>query len=134
MGNDLKHPPITVMEIWLSRILRGGVIASSLLILAGIALVFAHHPDYATGRVAMDAVLKQLAAPQSVGEVVAGLGRGEGRAVIVVGLGLLIATPMARVAVSLLIFLRQGDWKFVLITGIVLVLLLVSFWLGRAVG
>ena len=134
MENNVNHLAVTAMELWLSRILRGGVIASSFLILAGIVLVFVHHPDYAAGGVAIDTVLKQLSAPQSIGEVVTGLGRGEGRAVIVLGLFVLIATPITRVAASLLIFLHQRDRKFVLITAIVLVLLLLSFWLGRAEG
>jgi uncharacterized membrane protein len=120
------------MEVWLSRILRGGVVISSVIILVGIALIFVHHPSYATGGAGVDVVIREMAAPHSLAEVFWGIAQGEGRAIIVLGLCVLIATPMARVAASLLLFLHQRDKKFVLITSLVLLLLLLSFWLGRA--
>jgi uncharacterized membrane protein len=49
-----------------------------------------------------------------------------GRAIIQLGLLLLIATPVARVAFSLVAFLRERDRAYVLITSFVLALLLVS--------
>jgi uncharacterized membrane protein len=52
----------------------------------------------------------------------------------VLGLLLLIATPVMRVAVSVLIFVHQRDWTFVVITSVVLVLLVLSFVLGRVEG
>ena len=48
------------------------------------------------------------------------------------GLLLLILTPVVRVAVSILAFRAQRDRTYVLITSAVLVLLLLSFVLGRA--
>lgn len=53
---------------------------------------------------------------------------------IIIGLFVLIATPVVRVGVSVVLFLHQRDRKFVLITLLVLVLLLASFLLGRAGG
>ena len=53
-------------------------------------------------------------------------------AVIVAGLVLLIATPVIRVAVSLVAFTRERDRTFVAITATVLFLLLLSFLLGKA--
>jgi uncharacterized membrane protein len=50
------------------------------------------------------------------------------------GLLLLIATPVLRVAVSILAFVYQRDRAFVAITSIVLALLLTSFVLGRGGG
>jgi uncharacterized membrane protein len=50
------------------------------------------------------------------------------------GLLLLIATPVMRVAFSVLVFVYQHDRVFVVITSIVLTLLLVSFVLGRGGG
>jgi predicted membrane protein len=48
-------------------------------------------------------------------------------ALLTVGLLVLLLTPVSRVAVSVVGFLRARDWWFVLYTSIVLVLLLVSF-------
>lgn len=50
------------------------------------------------------------------------------------GLLLLIATPVARVAASIVLFARERDITFVIITTTVLVLLLLSFVLGAAGG
>jgi uncharacterized membrane protein len=50
------------------------------------------------------------------------------------GLLLLIATPVLRVAVSVLAFVYQRDRTFVIITSVVLTLLLASFVLGKAGG
>jgi uncharacterized membrane protein len=53
-----------------------------------------------------------------------------GLAVIKVGLLLLLAIPGARVALSCVLFARMRDRRFVIITSIVLMLLLVSFAVG----
>jgi uncharacterized membrane protein len=50
------------------------------------------------------------------------------------GLLLLLATPVLRVAVSILAFIYEKDGIFVMITSIVLALLLLSFVLGRVTG
>jgi len=42
------------------------------------------------------------------------------------GIVVLLATPVARVFVSILDYAQQGDWKFTLLTAIVLVELLAS--------
>ena len=49
-----------------------------------------------------------------------------------VGLLVLIATPVMRVAVSILAFAADRDWRFVAITISVLAILLVSLLVGRA--
>jgi uncharacterized membrane protein len=54
-----------------------------------------------------------------------------GRGLIEFGLLILIATPMARVAFSLLAFLYQRDWTYVAVTVIVLGLLLYSLLAGH---
>jgi hypothetical protein len=47
--------------------------------------------------------------------------------VLTLGLLVLLLTPVARVMVSVIGFLRDRDWPFVLYTGIVLTLLIGSF-------
>ncbi|MEP7344048.1 MAG: DUF1634 domain-containing protein, partial [Gemmatimonadaceae bacterium] len=49
-----------------------------------------------------------------------------GRGLIQLGLLLLIITPVARVALSLVVFARQRDWMYIGITSIVLILLVVG--------
>jgi uncharacterized membrane protein len=69
---------------------------------------------------------------QSFGALPGGIVSGGGKPVVMLGLLLLIATPVLRVAVSVVIFLIQADLTYVLITLIVLTLLLASFFLGTA--
>jgi len=58
------------------------------------------------------------------------LAGGSGRAIITAGLLVLIATPVARVAFSIVIFVREGDRLYVAITSAVLLILLFGFALG----
>ena len=55
---------------------------------------------------------------------------GEGRALIQLGLLVLIATPVARVAMSLIAFVRRRDWLYSAVTLIVMGVLLFSL-VGR---
>ncbi len=62
----------------------------------------------------------------SVAGVVSGALKGHGRWIIQLGLLLLIATPIARVALSLVAFALQRDRLYVAVTAVVLGLLLFS--------
>ncbi|MNO06317.1 hypothetical protein D3C81_2280520 [compost metagenome] len=53
-------------------------------------------------------------------------------AIIQTGLLLLILTPVFRVFVSLFVFWAEKDYRFVLITAVVFVILIASFLLGKA--
>jgi uncharacterized membrane protein len=57
-----------------------------------------------------------------------------GRGMIQLGVLLLIATPVARVVLTVYAFGREHDWLYVLITGIVLAVLLFSLFFGQAEG
>jgi uncharacterized membrane protein len=56
----------------------------------------------------------------------------QGRGLIQLGLLLLIATPIARVAFSVAAFAVQGDWLYVVVTLIVLAVLMYSLTGGHA--
>jgi uncharacterized membrane protein len=122
------------VEILISTLLRVGVIASLLVVIAGTVVTFIHHPDYihSTGETARLTTPSRAEFPRTIGQIIHGLRGGEGRSIVAVGLLLLIATPVLRVAVSIFAFVYERDWKFVVITIIVLVVLLFSFILGKA--
>jgi uncharacterized membrane protein len=61
---------------------------------------------------------------RSVGGIVHGIREGSAEAVVQLGLVLLIATPVARVALTLGAFVLQRDWLYVALTALVLGLLL----------
>jgi uncharacterized membrane protein len=123
------------VEILISTLLRVGVVTSLTVVVLGAVLSFVHHPDYVSSKTELSRLTKPGAAfPHTISEVIEGVRRLQGRAVVMAGLLLLIGTPVLRVAVSIFAFIYEGDWIFTMITSIVLMLLLLSFVLGRAGG
>ena len=122
-------------ELLISNILRGGVLLSVALVLAGTMLTFVHHADYLSRSESLDALLHGASSyPTTIGEVLRGVASFQGRSFVMLGLLVLIATPVARVAVSTVAFIELGDRVFVAITFCVLVLLGVALLLGKAGG
>lgn len=112
------------IEYIVSNVLRYGVLLSFLIILVGSVMLFVQGGQAATVR------LSGTPIPQDPGEVIAGLFQLQPTAVIDFGLMLLIATPVIRVAVSVIAFLVEEDFVYTLVTVFVLAILLASFFLG----
>jgi uncharacterized membrane protein len=121
-------------ELAISRLLRGGVALSILLVLVGSIVTFAHHPDYLTKSDDLAGLKVSNAFPTTIPAMVRGLRHFEGPSIVMAGLLVLVATPVARVAASIVAFSQQKDRAFVIITSIVLTLLLTSLVLGKAGG
>ncbi len=130
--------PLTRMELVISYALRVGVLLSALIILAGI-LRFALMHDTGYSKVLphhLPDILRFHTAsgpgyfPISLRAVVAGAAVGKPYAIIELGILLLIATPIVRVALSVLFFLAQRDWLYVGITLFVLGVLALSLFSG----
>ncbi len=140
MNHEAVPPPTEMtharrVELVISTLLRVGVATSLTVVVAGTILSFVHHPGYVSAPAALAHLTQPGAAfPHTLSEVLEGLRAGRGQAVVVLGLLLLIATPVLRVAASIVGFVYQRDRTYVVITSIVLTLLLLSFWLGRAGG
>lgn len=115
------------IEAWVASLLRGGVyLAAAVTALGGIALLVRNGRSLADYRVFRG----EPADLVSLRGVLSGLGRFESHTVVQFGLILLIATPVARVLVSLVAFVLQRDRLYVMITAVVLAVLLFSFLLG----
>lgn len=120
------------VELLISVLLRTGVIISLVLILVGVALAYLHHPAFSSSPMEKVRLTSPGAVfPRTVPQVVEGMRQLRGRAFIVAGLLVLIATPVMRVAVSIVGFAYQRDRIFVAITSTVLFLLLLSFVVGN---
>ena len=120
------------VEILISNLLRAGVLFSLALVFIGTVLTFFHHPGYMTSSTDLERLTKPGAAvPHTVSEVMQGTFDLQGQAIVAMGLLLLIATPVLRVAVSIFAFVYQEDRTYTLITTLVLILLLLSFILGK---
>lgn len=107
----------------ISWILQGGVIASSALIVLGLLLL-----PTRPGGLGIERVLNF---PRTFGEIWDGLLLLRPQSIIVIGLLLLIATPVVRVAVSTVSFALEHDRLYVVITLAVLIILIISFLLGK---
>lgn len=110
-------------ETLISWLLRIGVAVSAALAVIGMIVIVFHHPTNVIGH-----------RMTNLREVIDSIRAGHGQGIAMLGLLLLIATPVMRVAVSIGIFVRERDFTFVLITTTVLLLLLLSFVLGAAGG
>jgi uncharacterized membrane protein len=120
------------VELIISTLLRVGVLVSLALIVIGTIVSFVHHPDYFTSAANFNRLTAPGAAfPHTLNGVLEGLGAASGQAIVMLGLLVLIATPVLRVAVSIFAFVYQEDWLFMGITALVLLLLLFSFVLGK---
>lgn len=117
-------------ELLISNLLRSGVVLSLTLVTFGISLTFFHHPDYFSSAQALQRLTSPERGPHDLSDVLADAMNARGQAFVMVGLLVLMATPVLRVALSLLVFSRQKDRAFVTVTSVVLGLLLLSFLLG----
>jgi uncharacterized membrane protein len=125
----------TATELIVASVLRYGVALSLALIAVGVALMFATGSTGYAGSLDPAVLLGPggpgtIAWPHSLAAVASGLLAGRPYALIVCGLLLLIATPVIRVAISVVTFAVERDYQYALITLVVLGVLVLSFLLG----
>ena len=121
------------VEQWVSRLLRIGVRLSLAMVILGSIVSFIRHPKYLDDPAQLTRLTHPSASfPHTLRDVASGLAAFRGQAIVIFGLLMLIATPVLRVAVSIIAFVRAKDRSFAIITTIVLTLLLLSFVLGKA--
>ena len=107
----------------IGNLLKLGVTTAAVVVLTGgIAYLVGHGEEAPAERI----FVSEPMALRSVTEIVRGALSGHSLALIQFGLLLLIATPIARVAFSILAFALQRDRTYVIVTLIVLSLLVFS--------
>jgi uncharacterized membrane protein len=115
------------VEQMVGNLLRIGVLVAAAVALGGGIAFMLHHgalvPDHSVFR-GQPEMLSTLTG------VVAGAVALQPAAIVQLGIVLLIATPVARVLLTLIAFAVQRDWMYVLISAIVLVLLAYSLIVG----
>ena len=127
-------PRVRALELLISAILQIGVTTSFILVVGGTVLNFIHHPAYFSDQSKLQQLIHADGNfPHTPGEVIAGVGKLHDESLVMLGLLILIATPVARVTISIFGFILQHDHIFVVLTCVVLILLLSSFFLGRGV-
>jgi uncharacterized membrane protein len=111
------------VEQVVGNLLRVGVALAACVVFGG---GLAYLVRYGTAEPHYRVFESEQSALRNLDEIAAAALHGRSRAVIQVGLVLLILTPVARVAFSLFAFVRERDWVYGLVTAIVLAVLLAS--------
>lgn len=126
-GPDSRLSDHAVEQV-VGRLLQLGVLVAAAVVLAGAALLLAHHGG-------TSASYSQFHGEPTELRTVAGIVRAAATlnpaAVVQLGLVLLIATPIARVAFTLVAFILQRDRTYIWITTLVMMLLLFGLIFGR---
>lgn len=121
--NDLR------VETWVGIMLRTGVfLAAAIVLLGGVLyLIHAHgapRPDYTHFHA-------EPPAYSTVSGIAHGLATFDPRAIIMLGLFVLIATPVARVGMCIVGFFFERDRMYVGVSAIVLLILLYSLFFHK---
>jgi uncharacterized membrane protein len=127
--NDANQQYEERFEQVLGNLLRAGVFLAAALVLLGGMLYLLRHGNEQFQHQAFHREPTELRQPTEI--VWTALQFNE-RGIIQLGLLLLIATPVARVVISVFGFLRERDFTYVALTLIVLAVLLFSLFLGQA--
>jgi uncharacterized membrane protein len=126
LSHDLERDPR--MERLVGNLLRAGVLTAASVVLVGGALYLHRH-----GR--SDVGLKEFVGEPSElrypGRIVADAFALKSRAIIQFGLLLLIATPVARVGLLMILFARQRDRLYFGVSLLVLAVLVYSLLSGN---
>jgi uncharacterized membrane protein len=125
------HEAEVRVEQLIGNLLRAGVLLSAAVVAVGGALFLIHYGGTTRDYHVFRGEPEQL---RSVPGVIRAAWTLDSAAIIQLGLVLLLATPIARVALSLIVFARQRDRLYVAVSATVLALLLLSLFAGRGVA
>jgi len=106
------------LELFVSNILRAGVMISGVLIVIGLGLFIATGDScYPNGEASLDWIIygDPFFSPSHI---------------LFLGFLTLVITPLLRVAASVLAYGAEKDWTYVAITGFVLIILVIGMVLG----
>ena len=117
------------MEQLIGRFLQFGVLLAAAVVLLGAMLLLVQHGGAPVSYAVYQSEPEQL---RTIPGIIRGALALDSKAIVQLGLLLLIATPVFRVAFMLVAFVVQRDRIYVAISAIVLALLLYGLLLGRA--
>jgi len=112
---------INKAELFVSYALRIGVLLSATVITVGLLRFFITGESGYIGH----------SYPTQIHDIIAGAVAFKPFGMIMLGLVLLILTPVLRVGISLLVFITEKDWLYVGITAIVFLILISSLFFGK---
>ena len=126
-----KQEENRILRVWTPFLLRTILIASMVLLVAGIVLTYTFAPDYYVDR--YNAVMHgNLIGKEKPAMFIERLREGNPHAVLTLGLFVLTLVPLARVAFCFILFIKERDYIYVGLTAYVLAGLIVGVMLGSA--
>jgi uncharacterized membrane protein len=117
------------MDEIMGMLLRTGVVSAAVIVSVGGLVVLMRHRLPVTNYRVFSGEPEEL---RTISGILREALAFHGRGFIQLGLLILIATPVARVAFSFFAFLYERDWTYVFVTVVVLGLLLYSLFGGHA--
>jgi uncharacterized membrane protein len=126
-GHDSRWTDQAVQQL-IGRLLQFGVLLAAGVVVVGAALLLLQHGGAPVSYSVFRGEPEQL---RSIGGILSGAIALDSRAIVQLGLVLLIATPVVRVALMLATFMLQRDRTYVWISALVLALLLYGLLFGR---
>jgi uncharacterized membrane protein len=117
------------MDEIMGMLLRTGVVLAAVIVLVGGVVYLMRHRLPVTNYRVFSGEPEEL---RTISGIFREAWAFHGRGLIQLGLLVLIATPVARVAFSFFAFLYERDWTYVFVTALVLGLLLYSLFGGHA--
>jgi uncharacterized membrane protein len=112
----------------IGKILRYGVVLSSVVVAVGLLLMLLAPPPGTPGTL-QGTLAADFGRPTlSPSALLAGIAQGSAVSILQLGTLILLATPIVRVAASVLLFLREKDMLYVGITALVLTMLLLAIF------
>lgn len=118
----MRNKEIEDLELVISKVIKYGVLASAAITLIGLVMFLV------TGNSGYPGSYY----PTNLSAIFQGMVAFKPYAIMMLGLFLLILTPVMRVGVSIILFLKEKDYTFVRITTLVFIILIISFLLGKA--
>jgi len=128
------HPQVAededrILRLWTPILLRAILVVAAVILIVGLILMTTK-PDFYVARFHA-AQAQQFVAKTSFAERVVLAVHGDPHSVMTVGLYVLTLVPLARVAFSFLLFVKERDYAYIGFTAYVLTGLIVGMLLGR---
>jgi uncharacterized membrane protein len=117
-----RNPALLSIQDVSAWILRVGVVLSVVVMLSGMLVSFVHNGMNVQR-------IEQSTFDYRLSVIVDGLRHGSGKAIVELGIYLLVFTPILRVLASMILFIvTERDWLYALITFAVLALTLIGLF------
>jgi uncharacterized membrane protein len=120
-----------ILRHWTPLILRSILITAMAFLVVGLTLAATRSPGYYVGRFRLVQSGKTIHAATNWAGLTTGAAHGDPRAIMTLGLVVLTLVPIARVAFTFVLFLKERDAVFVMATAYVLAGLIAGILLGR---